>query len=179
MQEIFNVEPRIWMQKTPEFGNTKWDKRLDSIDKLTEGRNGGLFYPRICALTLNKIFNNFAVSKNKRVTYEIIKSNKDFKADLIRAFYDDEGGISNYCKNIRLHQDNKIILNHFRLLLKEFDIKAGEIKSYIKMNKKRYYFDIHRKSNFIKFKYYIRFTSIIKKDRLEKAVIIKNLKNSK
>ena len=81
------------MQMAPDFGNTRWDKRLSSIDELIKGRNGGLFYPTICGLLLNKIFDNFAIGKNKNMTENILNSNKEFKRKLIRAFYDDEGSV--------------------------------------------------------------------------------------
>lgn len=173
MHRIFGINPRIWMQKAPDFGHTKWDKRLKSIKDSIEGRNVGLFYPTICGLILNSIFDNFAIGKDKRITKEIIQSNKDFKRGLIRAFYDDEGSISLKGDCIRLFQDRKEMLQTFRDLLKEFSITSGDIKKYIKKDKERYYFSIHRKSNFGKFAKEIGFTSIKKKERLLKSIIVK------
>lgn len=177
MGEIFSTPPRIWMQKSPNFGNTQWDKRLSNIDELIEGRNGSLFYPTICGLILNIIFDDFAIGKDKKITFKIIRANKEFKRGLIRAFYDDEGSVGE--KNIRLFQDRESMLEVFKELLKEFGISANNIKSYIKKDKKRFYFDIFKKSNFLKFRKEIGFTSAKKSKRLENLCIIKNFKNSR
>jgi len=177
MYQIFRVKPRIWMQRTSTFdGKTRWEKRLNSINELKEGRNCGLFYPTICGLILNTIFKNFARGKNKKITKTVLGANKEFKIGLIRAFYDDEGSV---VKDIRLFQDRKDMLKEFIKLLDEFDINCSKIKSYIKKNKERYYFSIHRKGNFIKFQKEIGFTSKKKSHRLAKLAIIKNYKNSK
>jgi len=168
MKTIFNIEPRIWMQKEPEFGNTHWDKRLNSINELTEGRNGGLFYPTICGLILNRIFGDFAIGINKKIGIEILKANKDFKIGLIRAFYDDESNVGQ--KNIRLFQDRKDMLEIFRSLLNEFEISSNQVKRYIKHDKERYYFDIFRKSNLRKFDEQIGFTSPKKSNKLKEIV---------
>lgn len=177
MSEIFKVKPRIWMQKTPKFGNTKWDKRINNIDELIAGRNCGLFYPTICGLILNAIFNDFAIGKDKKITNSIINTNKEFRMGIIRAFYDDEGSVGK--KNIRLFQDNKEMLGEFKELLKEFGISSSGIKKYVKRDKDRFYFDIFRKSNFLKFQNEIGFTSPKKSERLKKLVIIKNYGNAK
>lgn len=177
MKSIFSIEPRIWMQKAPEFGNTQWDRRLNSIEELTAGRNGALFYPTICGLILNKIFNDFSIGKDKKITKGILNSNKEFKRGLIRAFYDDESTVGQ--KNIRLFQDRKDMLEIFRNILNEFEISSSQIKTYMKHDKERYYFDIFRKSNFAKFEKEIGFTSPEKNKRLKKLLIIKNYKNSK
>ena len=177
MMEIFKIEPRIWMQKEPEFGNTHWDKRLSRIDQLILGRNGGLFYPTICGLILNAIFEDFAIGKNKKMTFKIMNANKNFKRGLVRAFYDDESSVGK--KNIRLFQDKIEVLEAFRKILREFEINASEIKFYIKRDKQRFYLDIFKKSNFIKFRNEIGFTSPLKAKKLDELCIIKNLKNSK
>lgn len=179
MEEIFRAKPRIWMQKKPDFGNTEWDRRLNNIDEIIEGRNCGLYYPSACGLILNEIFKNFAIGKNKKVTEEILKTNKEFKKGLIRAFYDDEGNVRKKGGSIRLFQDRKDILETFRELLKEFGITSNEIKTYIKAKKERYYFDIFRKTNFIKFQDEIGFTSPKKGELLKEICVIKNKKNSK
>ncbi|MFH1711307.1 MAG: LAGLIDADG family homing endonuclease [Nanoarchaeota archaeon] len=177
MNELFHVEPRIWMQKAPEFGNTRWDRRLENIDGLLEGRNGGLFYPTICGLMLNAIFGDFAIGKDKKITSQILNSNVEFRRGLIRAFYDDECNVGK--KSIRLFQDDRGLLEIFRGLLKEFGIIAGGIKRYIKRDKERFYFDIFRKSNFLKFKNEIGFTSPKKGEKLEKLNIILKPWNAK
>jgi len=179
MVKIFEIKPRIWMQKRPDFGKTKWDKRLDSIENLQDGRNCGLFYPSICGRILNGLFDNFALGFNKSLSNGILKHNLEFKRGLIKAFYGDEGSIMKGSNSIRLFQDRKEILKTFRKLLKEFKIDAGEIKKYMKRNKERYYFNIYKKSNFMKFSKEIGFTSLLKRERLNKLLIIKNAKNSK
>lgn len=177
MISIFGVEPRIWMQKQPYFGNTSWDKKLTNIDELLEGRNCSLFYPRTCSLILNNIFNNFAIGKKKNLTKEILEANKQFKAGLIKAFYDDEGSVDKI-SYIRVFQDRKDMLELFRKLLEEFKISSTKVFTYIKGNKERYYFNIHRKTNFIKFQREIGFTSPKKASKLDYLVTIRNQKNS-
>ncbi|MFA6452773.1 MAG: LAGLIDADG family homing endonuclease [Candidatus Pacearchaeota archaeon] len=177
IKEIFDINPRIWMQTTPIFGDTHWDKRLNSIDELKDGRNCGLFYPTILGIFLNTIFDNFAIGKDKKINLQILNTNKEFKKGLIRAFYDDESSVGT--KSIRLFQDRQEFLETFRKLLLEFDISSGEVKRYKKRNKDRFYFDIFRKSNFLKFQKEIGFTSPLKAERLKKIVIITNHGNSK
>jgi len=168
MKEIFGIEPRIWMQNKPEFGNTSWDKRLKSIRELKDGRNGALFYPTICGLILNDIFDDFSIGRDKRITKEMLNTDKEFKAGLIRAFYDDESSVGN--KNIRVFQDRKEILETFRKLLSEFSITASSVKSYKKRDIDRYYFDIFRKSNIRIFEKEIGFTSPKKNDKLNEII---------
>ncbi len=170
MKDIFGVNPRIWMQKAPEYGNTQWDKRLNHINELIDGRNGGLFYPTICGLVLNAIFGNFAIGKEKSITKEIRNSNTEFKKGFLRAFYDDESTVGK--KSIRLFQDNKETLETIRNLLQEFNILPGKIKRYLKRDKERFYFDIFKKSNFLKFQNEIGFTSPQKSEKLRKLNII-------
>lgn len=177
MEKILRVKPRIWMQKSPDFGNTQWDKRLSHINELIAGRNGGLFYPTLCGILLNLIFDDFAIGKEKKITSQISTANRDFKRGLIKAFYDDEGTVGE--KSIRLFQDKEDMLNMFRDMLKEFGIFAGEVKSYIKRDKKRFYFDIFKKSNFLKFREEIGFTSSKKNSKLQEICIIKNFKNGR
>lgn len=180
VKQIFNIKPRIWMQNTSNFeGKTRWEKRLKSIEDLENGKNVGLFYSTTMGRILNAIFDNFAIGTNKKITPRIMNTPNDFKKGFIRAFYDDEGSIMKGSRSIRLFQDKKDILESFRILLNEFEIIPGEIKTYIKRDKERYYFDIHRKSNFIKFKKEINFSSSKKRNRLNKLCIIKNQKNSK
>lgn len=178
MNKVFGVYPRIWMQRTSTFhGKTRWDKRLREINQLKPKRNCGLFYPTICGVLLNNLFHDFAIGKDKKLPSFLKKTNKEFKSALIRAFFDDEGTVGN--KNLRLFQDRKDILEDFRSLLKEFEIYPGEIKTYLKREKDRFYFDIHKKSNLKKFRDRIGFTSPKKRNKLDKICIIKNYKNSK
>ncbi len=168
MKKVFGVKPRIWMQmKTIPFKEkTRWERRLNSIEELEGGKNCGLFYPTITGLILNHIFDNFAVGRNKNLPSFIFNLSKDFKAGLIRAFYDDEGSVNVESYTIRLFQDRKDILEFFRLLLAEFEISSSNILSYKKRGKDRYYFNIHRKENFRKFYEQIGFTSTKKSSRL-------------
>lgn len=177
MYSIFGIRPRIWMQKRASYGNTKWEKRLDSINNLKKGRNCGLFYPSICGKILNAIFGNFALGFDKKFTLEILNSNLDFKKGLIRAFYDDESAVG--IKNIRLFQDKLDILKSFRDILISINIIPSEIKTYTKRNKLRFYFDIFRKSNFFRFEKEIGFTSPKKLNKLKSLCKIKKLGNAK
>jgi len=177
MFSIFNVKPRIWMQRKSNFGKTRWEKRLEKIDYLKKNRNCGLFYTTICGVILNEIFDGFCIGKNKKITQRIKTASKEFKIGLIRAFYDDEGNVGK--DRIRLFQDNKGILISISKFLKEMGIKPGSIKRYKKRGKFRHYFDIYRKSNFIRFKDKIGFTSTAKMGDLKEISIIKNFYISK
>lgn len=178
MEEVFGTCPRIWMQKTSTFeGQTRWEKRLKEINELKEGRNCGLFYPSICGVLLNIIFDDFSIGKNKKITDTLKKTNREFKSGFLQAFFDDESTIGN--KSIRVFQDRKDILENIRNFLIEFGIQTREVKRYIKGDKQRYYLDIHRKSNLIKFKDRIGFNSSKKMNKLEEISIIKYHWNSK
>jgi len=172
MEKIFNIKPRIWMQRTSNFeGKTRWDKRINNINELKKERNGGLFYPSICGVLLNIILDDFAIGKNKKITKNMINCSKEFKVGLLRAFYDDEGNVKK--DGLRLFQDRKDILENMRNFLLELRISPGEIKTYVKRDKERYYFDIYRKSNLIQFRDVIGFTSSKKMDKLKEVCIIK------
>jgi hypothetical protein len=180
MFDVFGVKPRIWMQRTSTFeGRTRWERRLNSIKELEDGKNGGLFYPTICGLILNSLFDNFALGKNKRITKKLLRTNDEFKLGMLRAFYDDEGTVDARGSHIRLFQDRKDILETFRKLLMEFEVNPGSIKSYVKRDKERYYFGIHRKSNFLKFQREIGFTSSKKRNRLRELCSRKKHWNDK
>ena len=172
MEEVFGIKPRIWMQrKTIAFKEkTRWERRLNSINELEEGKSCGLFYPATIGLILNEIFEQFAIGKSKKIPKFIFELNKDFKRGLIRAFFDDEGTVSIRGRHIRLFQDNKALLEVFRKLLLEFDVRAGPLKYYIKRNKKRHYFSIHAKNNFRKFYNEIGFVSTKKLMRLKELI---------
>jgi len=169
MKQIFGIEPRIWMQKKADFGNTSWDRKLNRIEDTIEGRNCSLFYPTICGLILNNLFDNFAVGKNKYITRKIMSANKNFKIGLIRAIYDDEGSVDKR-SYIRIFQDRKEMLALLKKLLEEFEISSSEIFSYIKRNKQRYYFNIYGKKNFTEFQNKIGFTSRKKSERLDNLI---------
>ena len=178
MGEIFGIPPRIWMQRTSNFeGKTRWEKRLRSINKLIKKRNCGLFYPTICGILLNLIFDDFAIGKDKKVTGKIKRTNKEFKSGLIRAFFDDESTVGQ--KSIRVFQDRKDILETISNILREFEIYTKEVKKYVKKDKDRHYLDIHRKSNLIKFRDEIGFTSSKKMNKLKEISVIKRPSMSK
>ncbi len=171
MKEIFGVKPRIWMQAAPDFGNTKWDRKLNEIDELIEGRNCGLFYPTICGLIVNEIFDNFAIGNTKKITQKIIKTNKEFKIGLLRAFFDDESTVDRQRKYIRVFQDRKNILKVIKALLKEIEIESQPLKKYVKKNKDRYYFDIYKSNNnLLKYQKEIGFTSSKKAEKLNNII---------
>ncbi|MDD3083449.1 MAG: LAGLIDADG family homing endonuclease [Candidatus ainarchaeum sp.] len=169
MKKVFNTKPRIWMQKTATFeGQTRWEKRLNSINELKHKRNCGLFYPTICGVILNNYFGTFAIGKNKKITNEIINCPKEFKKGFVRAFYDDECTIGD--KSIRVFQDQYEILKEIKNMLIEFEILSQPIKTTIKKNKERFYFDIFRKSNLKLFYSNIGLISSQKKKKLKKIV---------
>jgi len=178
MKNLFGISPKIWMQKVSTFNEkTRWDKRLAKVEDLKEKRNCGLFYPSICGVLLNILFDNFAIGKEKKITKKIRNTNSNFKIGLIRAFFDDEGTVGQ--KSIRVFQDRKEMLEEFRIFLKEFEITTKGVKGYTKLGKERYYLDIHRKSNLAKFRDKIGFTSTKKMNKLKKISLIKNYQNSK
>lgn len=172
MNKIFKIKPRIWMQKAPDFGNTHWDKRLNKLEEIKEGRNVGLFYPSICGLIINKILGNFAIGKDKKITNEIKNANKDFKRGLIRAFFDDESRVSIQRRYIRVFQDRKEMLEIIRSILeKDFDIVSQPIKIYKKRDKERYYFDIYKSNaNLLKYSIKIGYTSTKKENKLREIL---------
>jgi hypothetical protein len=163
MNQTFGIQPRIWIQKKSNFGNTKWDFRVNTLKNLPKNRCVGLFYPKICGIILHSILGNFADGKNKQITTEIKNSHKLFLVHMIRAFFDSEASAYNKRNMIRVFQDNKDILEEIRNILFSFDIKTNNVKYYIKKYKKRYYFDITNKENFLKFHKVIGFNSNYKK----------------
>jgi hypothetical protein len=177
MRDIFGIEPRIWVQEKPQFGKTKWMKRLSQLRNIPNGHNVGLFYPRICGITLHEIFGKFAYGKNKCITEQIKNSNRKFKIGLLRAFFDDEGSVRCDSHTARLHQDNKEILEDIRSMLKEFGITSHEIKSYLKRNKIRHYFNINGFKEYHLFYNSIGCTSSKKKEQFE--LLINKVKNSR
>jgi len=176
---VFNLKPRIWMQKKtiPFKEKTRWEKRLNSIDELEGGKNCGLFYPSVSGALLNCILSNFCIGKEKIINAKIKNTPLEFKIGLIRAFCDDEGTV--YNRSIRIFQDKIEILEAIKEFLLEIGITTSKIKHYIKRDKERSYIDIHRKSNLIKFRDKVGLTSPKKRIKLEKASIIRNYKIAK
>lgn len=165
MKTIFRVEPRIWIQKSGKFKEkTEWIKRLKSINNIPNDTQTTLFYPSICGLILNLIFDNFAIGKNKKIE-GISPMPNEFKIGLIRAFFDDEGHMDKL-RGPRFHQDNKNILIKIKELLNELGITSYPIRFYMRKNKPRYFFNINHKNNYSKYYYVIGCTS----DKKQKAL---------
>ena len=178
MKVIFGIEPRIRVQeKTNFYEKTKWLKRVDNLNNINKGNNVGLFYPKICSDILYAMVGVFAEGKSKKITSEIMDFNLEFKKGLIRAFFDDEGSVRSDNHTIRFHQDNKELLEQIRCLIIELGINPHNIKSYIKRDKQRYYFNINGFREYVKFSKIIGCTSTNKKEELEQ--LIKKVKNSK
>lgn len=178
MKFIFGIEPRIWVQEKKNFDEkTKWMKRVSSLNEIPEGHCVGLFYPKICSDMLYSICGKFAEGKNKEITKEIKKKNRDFKIGLIRSFYDDEGSISSQNYTLRLPQDRKDILEDIRQMLKEFNIFSNSVKSYNKRGKLRYYFNINGFENYSLFFNIIGATS--PKKNKEFKLLISKVKSNK
>lgn len=177
MKEIFSIEPRIWIQKEANFGNTQWLKRAENLDNLPLGNNVGLFYPKICTDILYVLFGKFAEGKVKKITLEIINCNLQFKKGLIRAFFDDEGSIRCDSHTVRFHQDNKELLEGIRLMLQDLGVNSHEIKSYTKRNKLRHYFNVTGFKEYYMFYNIIGCTSSKKAEEFE--LLISTVQNSK
>jgi hypothetical protein len=172
MLKVFNIKPRIWYQRPDDFKGrkSKWIKRIKSIDEIPEEFQGGLFYPKICSVVIYSILGKFACGKNKKITKQILNTNNDFKINLIRAFFDDEGGPSENSYDIRVFQDDKSILEVFRKLLLELGIVPNKILHYYKNGKKRHYFTITGHYNFLMFYNTIGFTSTDKINELKNMI---------
>lgn len=178
MKEIFGVEPRIWIQMKRRFEEkTRWLKKVSKLNDIPQGHSVGLFYPKICSDILYTIFGTFAKGKNKKITNQIKNSNLEFKRGLVRAFFDDEGSVRADNHTVRFHQDNKELLERIRLLIKDIGINSHEIKSYLKRNKPRYYFNINGFKEYYQFYHLIGCTSSKKKKEFES--LINKVKNSR
>ncbi len=178
MKEVAGIAPRIWVQEKSTFeGKTKWLKKIKNLSRVPKGHNVGLFYPKICSDILYVLCGKFAEGKNKKITQQIINSNNDFKKGLIRAFFDDEGSVRSDSHTVRFHQDNKELLEQIRLLLINLEIKPHKIKSYIKRDKLRYYFNINGFREYYRFYHSIGCTSSKKRNEFE--LLINKVRNSK
>lgn len=179
MESIFGIKPRIWVQKRkiPFIEKSEWMKRVDNLNKVPKNHSVGLFYPKICADILHIICGEFAKGKNKKITKEIKNMNKDFQKGLIKSFFDDEGSVRSESYTIRFHQDNKIMLEEFKKLLKNFNINTNIVRSYSKKGKPRYYFNLTGFKEYYTFFNGIGCTSPKKKKEFK--LLIKKVKNSK
>jgi len=173
MKDFFGLEPRIWVQKPKKFEEkTQWLKRVTKIEDAPQNHVVGLFYPKICVQIIKSIFGNFADGKEKRITQEIKESDSEFKRGLIRAFFDDEGTVYKDRCMMRLFQDRKDILEEIKSMLEEFNISSSRIRSCIKRDKERHYFDITNYFDFLSFYKRIGCTSTYKKISFESSIAL-------
>ena len=176
--KIFGVEPRIWIQKRRRFEEkSEWLRKSKGLDYIPALHCVGLYYPKICSDILYFICGKFAEGKKKQITNEINIFNLDFKKGLIRAFFDSEGSVRCDSHTVRFHQDNKELLEDIRLMLMELGINPHEIKSYVKRNKLRYYFNVNGFKEYYKFYHNIGCTSSRKAREFE--LLISTVQNSK
>ncbi|MBI2173234.1 MAG: hypothetical protein HYT73_03445 [Candidatus Aenigmarchaeota archaeon] len=171
MNYLFNVKPRIWVQKEKKFEEkSSWLKRIENLDEIKGKANIVLFYPKSTGILLFFIFGKFINNKRKNIPDIVFDLSLEFKSGLIRAIYDDESSVDIKSRHIRLYQDNPDILESIRKLLSNFGIKAAPIRKYIKRNKNRFYFGIYGYENFIKFQKHINFTSSEKRQKLSSLI---------
>jgi len=163
MEDIFGIKPRIWVQDVPNYGHTKWLKRVITFKDIPKGHNVGLFYPKICADILYELCGKFAEGGNKIITEKIKTLNMNFKISLVRAFFDDEGSVNSKNYTVRFHQDRKEILEEVIKMLKDCGISSNPIRAYTKGDKLRYYFNITSFNEYSKFYNFIGCTSSKKK----------------
>jgi len=169
--QIFGIKPRIWVLQPRSFEEkTKWLMKVNSLEKVPESHCVGLFCPKICSDILHSIFGEFAVGKEKRITPQILNSNKNVKKGLVRAFFDDEGSIRSDNHSMRLHQDNPKILSGIRALLIDLGINSHDIKTYYKKEKPRHYFNICGFKEYYAFHKEIGCTSSHKRNEFEKLI---------
>lgn len=171
MREIFGAEPRIWEHSTNIYGQTKWNRRLLSLDEKNPEMCVGLFYPAVCGIILHGIFGDFAFGKKKHITSKIHDMRREFKKGLLRALFDDEASCSASSYYARMHQDNKRMLEDLRMILREFNVDSNPVRFYEKRGKTRCYFNITGRKNFVNFSENIGFTSSKKQEELNKLVI--------
>ncbi len=168
MEIVFGVKPRIWTQTKGNFETkSKWIGRISNFNNLPENCQIGLFYPRICGLILYQICGPFAHGNNKQITEQIKNFNKDFKADLIKAFFDDDGSINAESYTMRGFQNDKQLLLDIKNLLTDLGIESNRICFYMKNGKIRHSFNITKRKNFLIYYNSIGFTSIKKQQRLK------------
>ncbi len=169
MKFIFGIEPRIWIQESLGFNKAKWIKRIYDLSK-KEKYQVGLFYPSICGIILHGMLGTFANGKNKSITSQIKNAPTSFKKGLLRAIFDDEANVDVPSQMIRFSQDNKILTEELRSMLKEFDIEPNPIRTYFRDGKPHQYFNITHIKNYYLFANIIGFTSSNKINLLKKMI---------
>jgi len=178
INSIFRISPRIWVQKRRGFHEkSQWMKRVYDLEEIPYKHCAGLFCPKICCDILYILCGKFAEGKDKKITPEIKKLNTEFKKGLIRAFFDDEASVNAKSHTIRFHQDNKIMLEDIRNLIREFSINSQTIRSYLKREKLRYYFNITGFKEYYAFFHKIGCAS--PKKRKEFLLLINTVSNSR
>jgi len=171
MFEIFNILPRIWVQKKRKFHEkTIWSHRVYSVDAIPSDHCAGLFYPKICADIFYSIFGKFAEGKQKIITRQINESNSSFKQGLVSGFFDAEGSAQSENYSLRFVQDDKTLLKGIQLILKKEGIKTNPIHDYFKNDKIRHYFNITSLPNYYRFYKKIGCISSQKNKELEKLI---------
>ncbi|MFH1590132.1 MAG: LAGLIDADG family homing endonuclease [archaeon] len=170
MKKVFHIEPRIWLQESGKFKTkSKWIRKINSAKEIPVNSQIGLFYPSICGIILNTIFDNFAVGKNKSITKPITNASREFKTFFVRAFFDDEGHMDKK-RGPRFHQDNKQILEKIKEILIELGINSFPIRKYKRKGKLRHYFNINQRTNYKNYFDIIGCTSKKKSETLRKLI---------
>lgn len=175
---LFGINARMWVQERRKFHEkTKWLKKINNLKEIPNKHNVGLFAPKICSDILYSICGKFAEGKNKRITSEIKNAPLEFKRGLTRAFFDDEGSIEDKSHMVRFHQDNREILENLSRIINEFGIKTNPVRSYIKKNKLRHYFNITGYKEYSKF--FDAFGCTSPKKRRKFNLLLSKVKNSR
>jgi hypothetical protein len=153
IQDIFGIQPRIWIQNSGDFKRkSKWLYRVSSLMDIKRPYQIGIFCPKICGIILHAIFGPFAIGSHKLISEQILTCNPNFKRGLIRAFFDDESSVD--------------VKSYTQRAFQEFEINSNPVRHYTKRDKMRYYFNITGKENFNRFYEQIGYTSIKKRNRL-------------
>ncbi len=174
IKKIFDITPRIWIQKSGKFKiKNEWVKRINKIKDIPKDTQIGIFYPTLCGKILNIIFDNFVIGKEKKITKKILNTTKEFKITLIKAFFDDEGHLDKK-RGPRFHQDNIQVLTEIKKLIEDLGIHCCPIHNFFKKGKKRYFFNINHRNNYIPYYKIIGCTS--KKKEKDLKNLIKNNK---
>jgi hypothetical protein len=176
VKEVFNLEPRIWLQESGNFKTkTKWIRRLQSVDEIENGKNYGIFCNKTVGELLFCIFGKFACGHFKKIPDMTFSSPQDFKIGMIRAFFDDECTISK--SGVRVFQDDEKMLNDIRHILIDLGISPCKVHSYVKRGKMRFYFDISGFDNLVRYRNIVGMSHSEKKVELDS--LIKRLQSSK
>jgi hypothetical protein len=176
-KEVFNLEPRIWLQESGNFKTkTRWIKKLKSIDEVENNKCYGIFCNKIVGELLFTILGRFAFGSFKKIPDITFTAPEEFRIGIVRAFFDDECTVSE-SRVIRVFQDDENMLEDVRKILFSLDILPGEIHSYIKKGKRRFYFNISGLENLIRYRETIGISHSEKRKNLDS--LIERLQGSK